>query len=82
MDNPKEIFIEVGLRFNEANELDFFGIDDVNSALQFGYALASMQKGRALMDKVGEDSQNVRMKFTGFSVVAVLQLPKTAGQAT
>lgn len=82
MDNPKEIFIEAGLRFNDKRELESFGIADINSALAFGYELLAMQQGRALMMKTIEDTQSVKMSFNGFSLVAVMQLSETAGQKT
>lgn len=78
MTTPTEISIEMGLRFNENQELEFFGLDDVNSALRVGYALASMEKGRALMVKTAEDDENVRMKFNGFSVLAAMRRVETA----
>ncbi len=34
MTTPREISIEIGLRFTKSQELEFFGIDDVNSAMQ------------------------------------------------
>jgi hypothetical protein len=77
MDDPKEIFIEAGLRFNSNRELEPFGIDDINAALAYGYQLRAMEQGRALMMKAGGDDDSVKMNFNGFSLVAIMYLPDT-----
>jgi hypothetical protein len=74
MDSPPKMFFEFGLRLNSESKLEFFGIDNVNAAVIAGYKVISIEKGRALMTKGIEKDDRVQMSFSGFSVVAVLQL--------
>lgn len=76
MDSPPKIFVELGLRLSSESKLEFFGIDDVNAAVVAGYKLITMEKGRALMTKGVEKDDHVRMSFSGFSVVAVMQMER------
>jgi ribosomal protein S1 len=64
--------IEVGLRMTADRGMEFFGIDEVNSAIEEGAVVKGVEKGRALMTKVIEGEEIVRVKFEGFSVVVVL----------
>ena len=69
----EEKLVEVGLRMDESNKLDFFGLDEVNELIQSGMAVSAVEKGRALMTKSGESAESVRVKFEGFSVLVALQ---------
>jgi hypothetical protein len=59
--------VEIGLRVGPKG-LNFFGLEEVNNAINQGRSVVSIQPGDAIMEKRGEDSGNVRLALTGFKV--------------
>ena len=51
----------------------FFGLDQVNAALKAGASVVSVQEGAVITSNVGEDTDNVELAMTGFSVKVVLE---------
>jgi hypothetical protein len=60
--------IEVGLRIDVQTGLSFFGMDEVNELIRKGGRVVSVEPGGAIMQKLGEDADNVRMTLSGFSL--------------
>jgi len=65
--------VEVGLKIGDQNRLEPFGHSEVNRRLQQGLRIIRIEEGRAILSKVGEDAQNVKVQFRGFSLVVVFE---------
>lgn len=65
--------IEVGIRVDVHNGLQFFGTEDVNDLLRSGARVVSLDPGGAIMRKLGEDGENVQLTLSGFSLQVVLE---------
>jgi hypothetical protein len=60
--------IEVGIRVDKHEGLWFFGTDEVNDLLRRGGRVVAIEPGGAIMRKLGEDAENVRLTLSGFSL--------------
>lgn len=60
------------MRIHMKDGPSFFGLDQVNAALKAGASVVSVQEGAVITSKVGEDTDNVELAMTGFSVKVVL----------
>lgn len=65
--------IETGLRFNDHNQLVFFGLERVNEMIAAGKKVIRLEEGRAIMTKSSESGESVKIRFEGFSVLVVVQ---------
>jgi hypothetical protein len=60
--------IEVGIRIDRFEGLAFFGTEEVNGLLAWGGRVVAVEPGGAIMRKLGEEGENVRMTLSGFSL--------------
>ena len=60
--------IEVGIRIDLHSGLSFFGTEEVNDLLRQGARVVALEPGGAIMRKLGEDADNVRLTLSGFSL--------------
>jgi len=60
------------MRIHMKDGPSFFGLDQVNAALMAGASVVSVHEGAVITSKVGEDTDNVELAMTGFSVKVVL----------
>jgi len=60
--------IEVGIRIDMHEGLLLFGTEEVNDLLQRGGRIVAIEPGGAIMKKLGEDAENVRLTLSGFSL--------------
>ncbi|MBI4783259.1 MAG: hypothetical protein HY785_18355 [Oscillatoriophycideae cyanobacterium NC_groundwater_1537_Pr4_S-0.65um_50_18] len=63
--------LEVGLRVSREG-ISFFGLNEVNAAIEHGAKVVAIKEGNALMHKTEEGDQNVQLRFSGFSIIVVL----------
>jgi len=57
--------IGVGIRIDENEGLSFNGIEEVNGLINRGGIVTSIEPGGAIMRKLGEDDDNVRLMLSG-----------------
>lgn len=60
--------IEVGVRIDTHSGLSFFGTEEINDVLRRGGRVVAVEPGGAIMRKLGEDADNVRLTLSGFSL--------------
>lgn len=65
--------IPVGLRVQSNGKFEFFGIDEVNSLMGKGAMVVGIEPGNAIMTKVSEGEESVRLRLGGFSVRVVIE---------
>jgi hypothetical protein len=65
--------IEVGIRIDMTSGVAFFGIEAVNKQLAAGLKIRELRPGGAIMSKLGEDGENVRMTLGGCQIVVVFE---------
>jgi hypothetical protein len=64
--------IKVGIRANVESGISFFGLDEANAALKEGAFVVSVEPGDALMVKLREDAENVRLALRGCSIRLIM----------
>jgi hypothetical protein len=60
--------VEVGLRIDRETGLTHFGTEEVNELIRRGGRVVALEPGSAIRRKLGEDSANVRLTLSGFSI--------------
>lgn len=60
--------IEIGIRIDVHEGLAFFGTEEVNELLQRGARVVAIEPGGAIMRRLDEDAENVRLTLSGFSL--------------
>lgn len=60
--------IEVGIRIDIHEGISFFGTEEINDLLRQGGRVVAIEPGGAIMRKLGEDGENVRLTLSGFSL--------------
>lgn len=60
--------VEVGLRIDPETGIVPFGTDEANELIRHGGRVIAFEPGGAIMRKLGEDSDNVRLTLVGFSI--------------
>jgi hypothetical protein len=60
--------IEVGIRIDIHEGLSFFGTEKINDLLRCGGRVVAIEPGGAIMRKLGEEGENVRLTLSGFSL--------------
>ena len=58
--------IEIGIRVDSHNGLQFFGAKEADDLVQQGRRVVAIEPGGAIMRKVGEDTANVQFVLGGF----------------
>lgn len=64
--------LKVGLRISREKGLSFFGLHEVNVAIEQGAKVVAIKEGDALMQKTEESDENIRLNLTGFSIIVVI----------
>ena len=64
--------IKVGIRIGLKEGIRFFGLEEVNKLIDGGAKVTAIQPGSAIMRKLGEDGQNVRLTLSGCDLIVVL----------
>ena len=64
--------IAVGIRIDMEKGLSFTGIEEVNGLINRGAKVTSIEPAGAVMRKLGEDGDNVRMTLSGCDIKVVL----------
>jgi hypothetical protein len=60
--------IEVGIRIDVHEGIEFFGTAEINDLIQQGGRVVAVEPGGAIMRKLGEDKDNVSLTLAGFSL--------------
>jgi hypothetical protein len=63
---------EVGIRIDPQKGIAFFGVDEVNRKIAAGSRVLEIRPGGAVMNKVGESAESVRMTLGGCQIQVVL----------
>jgi hypothetical protein len=64
---------EVGIRIDPEKGIAFFGVEDVNQRIAAGARVIELRPGGAIMNKVGEDGDNVRLALGGCQIQIVFE---------
>jgi len=64
--------IDVGIRIDVEDGLSFTGIEVVNGLINCGATVTSIEPGGAVMRKLGENDENVRLTLSGCDMKVVL----------
>jgi len=64
---------EVGIRIHPTEGIAFFGLEAVNRQLRAGHRIKELRPGGAVMTKVGEDGDDVRMQLGGCDIQVVFE---------
>jgi len=67
--------IEIGIRIDQHRGLEFFGAEELNELIQRGGRVAAIEPGGAIMHKLGEEGDQVRVTLGGFSLKARCEEP-------
>lgn len=63
--------LKAGLRISREGIL-FFGLDEVNAAIERGAKVVAIKEGGAIMRKGEEGDESVRLNLSGFSIIVVI----------
>lgn len=64
--------LKAGLRFSPEKGISFFGLDEVNAAIERGAKVVAIKEGDAIMRKGEESGESVRLRLSGFSIIVVI----------
>ena len=64
--------VGVGIRIDPETGISFTGIEEVNELINRGAFVTSIEPGGAIMRKLGEDSENVRLTLSGCDMKVML----------
>ncbi len=65
--------LEIGIRINMEKGLGFFGVEEVNRRIASGARVLEIRPAGAIMTKVGEDGEDVRLSLGGCQFQVVLE---------
>jgi len=65
--------IKVGIRIDPDSGISFSGLDEVNALIKDGAVVTSIQPGGAVMRKLGEDENDVRLTLCGCDIKVLLR---------
>jgi hypothetical protein len=68
--------LKVGIRIGLKEGIRFFGIEEVNKLIEGGTRVTAILPGNAIMTKLGEDGQNVRLTLSGCDLKVILDDPQ------
>jgi len=71
--------IEVGMRITGDGAI-FFGLEEVNRAMQGGESVVELREGAVITTRVGEDADNVQLALTGYSIKVVVAERRESGK--
>jgi shikimate kinase len=71
--NNKLKELKVGLKFSREEGISFFGLDEVNTSITRGAKVITIKEGSAIMHKKEESDENVKLVFSGFSMIIVIE---------
>jgi hypothetical protein len=60
--------VEVGIRIDRHEGIEFFGTEEINRLLQQGHRVVALEPGGAIMKKLGEENANIQLTLSGFSL--------------
>ncbi len=66
--------IEVGIRIGETG-VAYFGVEQVNRELAAGARVVELRPGGAVVHKLGEAGESVRVSLAGCQLIVVLESP-------
>ena len=64
--------LEVGIRIQIKEGISFIGIEQVNDLITRGGVVTELQPGGALMQKLGEDDEHVRLTLSGCTMKVIV----------
>ena len=64
--------VEVGIRIQAGEGIRFFGTEEVNELIERGARVVAIKPGDAIVNKIGEDGENVRLVLGGCNIRVVL----------
>jgi hypothetical protein len=71
--------LTIGARLNDEGEIEFFGMDEVNAAIQGGARVAKVEEGQVLVEEIpeeyrdSEDEEDAGYSLAGFEIVVTLE---------
>ena len=65
--------IEVGIRIQPGEGIRFFGTKEVNALIGRGARVVAIEPGDAILNKIGEDGDNVRLVLGGCNIRVILE---------
>jgi hypothetical protein len=74
--------VTIGLRIVPEKGLEAFGSDEVNSYLKSGGTVVAITNEKAIIVKVDEDNENVRLRLGGVSYDIVMEINELRGIST
>jgi hypothetical protein len=64
--------VKIGLRFSEESGISFFGLEEVNLAIEEGKKVISVKEGNVIMHK-SEVGESIDLVIKGFSISVSLE---------
>src|SRR5262245_7469143 len=64
--------IGVGIRIDVSEGISFSGIEEVNGLINRGGKVKSIEPGGAIMRRLGEDGENVRLTVSGCEIKVIV----------
>ncbi len=64
--------IEVGIRIRPGEGIRFFGMEEVNELIRRGARVVAIEPGDAILNKIGEDGDKVRLVLGGCNIRVIL----------
>lgn len=68
-----ETTLEVGIRIEPTKGVAFFGLEAINRNLAAGRRIRELRPGGAIVTKLGEEGEHVRVAVTGCDIVVVFE---------
>jgi hypothetical protein len=67
--------MEVGIRIDTTTGVAFFGVEEVNRQIAAGRRVKEVRPAGAIMTKVGENAEDVRLTLSGCKIEIVFEDP-------
>lgn len=64
--------IELGIRIRAGEGICFFGTKEVNELIRRGARVVAIEPGDAILNKINEDDDNVRLVLGGCNIRVIL----------
>ena len=75
--------IKIGLKISKESRLTFFGLNEVNDAIKRGAKVFAINEGEAIMKKLHEEQENVRLTLSCFNLeVEVDEFPGSLNETS
>lgn len=72
--------IDIGMRIHPREGITFFGTEEVNERIRQGARVAAIEPAGAILNKTGEDGENVRLVLGGCKLTVSLESPPVASE--